>query len=299
MSRVLPTITALGTTWIVELFDEVTEEKADKTHGLIRLFLSDFESKYSRFKPDSTISTINRTKKIEQPDETTLELLRLGQQLYQDTGGIFNFLIGEQLIARGYDSDYSFVPKTEPADFPNPLTDLDITDSEITLGKGLIDLGGYGKGYLIDRLADCLQELGFNHLLINGGGDMYATSDHGEPITIYLEHPTEPGTYIAETTLKDQGFAASSTHKRRWKVSGKEYSHIVDTTARRSTNQSDNHPDEFGIYVKAPTAVLADAWSTTLLLAEPEIHHNHLYTHQVHFGRFDINKSSLYQSVSF
>jgi thiamine biosynthesis lipoprotein len=204
---------------------------------------------------------------LDNPDETTLEILRLGQQLYQDTNGIFNFLVGGHLVARGYDADYSFAPKTEPTDFPNPLTDLIITDFEITLKNGHIDLGGYGKGYLIDLLSQYLRTLGLTYFLINGGGDMYATSDRGKPITIYLEHPTEPGIYIAETNLKDQGFAASSTHKRRWKVSGTEYSHIVDTSTGHTKGAASQNPDEFGIYVKAPSAVLADAWATTLLIS--------------------------------
>ncbi len=267
MSVVLPAIAALGTTWLVELFDEVDTETADETYSLIRRFLSVFEAKYSRFKPDSVISTVNSAKILEHPDETTIELLTLGQQLYRDTGGIFNILIGEHLIARGYDADYSFAPTEEPEIIPSPLESLIITPERITLTAGHIDLGGYGKGYLIDRLADWLHERGFKHFLINGGGDMYATSDHGAPVTIYLEHPSAPGTYVAKTTLKNQGFAASSTHKRRWKVSGKEYSHIVDTSAEKSSNA-----DEFGIYVKAPEAVTADAWATTLLISDSQSH---------------------------
>lgn len=298
MPIVLPAIPALGTTWLVELFDEVTSEKADETNGLIRLFLSDFESKYSRFNPDSLISTLNRTKTLAHPDPITLTILRLGQQFYSDTGGVFNCLVGEHLVARGYDADYSFAPKAEPTDFPNPLSDLSITDTEITLKKGLIDLGGYGKGYLIDRLAELLHEHDFHYFLINGGGDMYATSDHSEPITIYLEHSTAPGTYIAKTTLKDQDFAASSTHKRRWKVSGKEYSHLVDTKAD-STGLRDHHPDDSGIYVKAPTAVLADTWSTTLLLSDPTIHHDTLNRAAVHFAHFTTKDNSLKTSPYF
>ncbi len=294
MSTVLPAISALGTTWLVELFDEVSEEAADETHGLVGRFLSDFEAQYSRFKPDSTISRLNSTKVLENPDPVTIDLLTLGQQLYRDTNGIFNMLVGEHLVARGYDTDYSFVPKAEPGEIPSPLTSLVITRERITLTAGLIDLGGYGKGYLIDRLAELLCARGFTHFLINGGGDMYATSDHGQHITIYLEHPTVPGTYIAETTLLNQGFAASSTHKRRWKVSGTEYSHIVDTSATKTASA-----DTFGIYVKAPSAVIADTWSTTLLITPPEHHTETLTRVGVSFARFNATTNSLRQSVSF
>lgn len=63
MSKTLPAISALGTQWLVEIFDEATEEKVDETTSLVDLFLTNFEDKYSRFLPDSIISTVNRTKK--------------------------------------------------------------------------------------------------------------------------------------------------------------------------------------------------------------------------------------------
>lgn len=294
MSTLLPAINALGTVWFVEIFDEMTTEKTDETHHLVRLFLSQFEAKYSRFKIDSAIGTLNRIKKLESPDQTTIDLLSLGQKFFTDTAHVFNILVGEHLQARGYDSNYSFVPKPEPDSLPDPTKDIIITDDLITLQAGLIDLGGYGKGYLIDRLADLLREHGFHYFLINGGGDMYVTSDHDTPITIYLEHPSIPDTYIAKTTLRDQGFAASSTHKRRWKVSEKEYSHIVDTVNDKSTDS-----DSLGIYTKAKTAVVADAWATTLLISAPQNHKKTLEQEAIDYAIFDTADSTLTESPNF
>ncbi len=298
MSIVLPPLSALGTVWYVELFDSLNQEKADETSGLVRLFLTDFEEKYSRFKPHSLISTLNNTGALINPDQTTIALLTLAQKFYRDTGGIFNPLIGEHLLARGYDTNYSFTPKTEPSDFPSPLTALSISRESIKLTAGQIDLGGYGKGWLIDQLSLFLRDRGFQYFLINGGGDMYATSNYDEPIPIYLEHPTLPNTYIAETTLKNQGFAASSTEKRRWQVAGKKYSHIVDTT-NPTKNSSDLNNDTFGIYVKAPLAVTADAWSTTLLISKPETHQALLTQEQVTHATFNVQSGTLISSPNF
>lgn len=295
MSNVLPVVSALGTTWLVEIFDPVSKQTLDETFGLVQRLLLDFEATYSRFNPDSQISLLNQNGTLLHPDPTTVEILRLGQQLYTDTDGIFNLLVGEHLIARGYDASYSFKPTTEPAHPPSPLTALTITDSLITLATGKIDLGGYGKGYLLDKLSRYLQEeLRFKYFLINGGGDMYATSDLGKPITIYLEHPTKPGTYIAETTLQDQGFAASSTHKRRWKVSGKEYSHIVDTA-----NQKEATADESGIYVKVKEAVTADAWATTLLISNAKNHTQAMGKACVDYALFSTTENTLTRTKNF
>ncbi len=294
MSIVLPAITALGTTWYVELFDDITTDKTDETHRLVSFFLANFEQTYSRFIPNSTLSKLNAERQLITPDAVTIQLLQLGQHYYEATNGIFNILLGEHLIARGYDSTYSFYPTTTPTEIPSPISDLIITDTAIILKNGQLDLGGYGKGFLIDQLASYLTTLGFKHFLINGGGDMYGTSDHGDPIVIYLEHPTEPGTYIGTTTLFNQGFAASSTHKRRWQVDGRTYSHIIDTT-----NNRENSSDNVGTYLKAKNATTADVWATTLLITNPEPFTNHFIEENIAVARFDTTADSLVTSSLF
>jgi len=263
----LPTITGLGTTWWIEIFDEITSEKTQSTYDGLRLFIADFNMRYSRFDPDSIISTLNAARKLPSPDQETRDLLHYGINLYQETNGVFNFLVGEKLASHGYDPLYSFTPKDESLEIPSPVDALLISDTQIILTLGHVDLGGYGKGYLIDLIAAKLtDEYGIKEFLINGGGDMYATAENGKPVTIYLEHPTVPETYIAETTLFYEGFAASTTHKRRWEHAGKTYTHIIDSKTGESSQNS------VAVFVKAPTARAADGWSTTLILSAPENH---------------------------
>jgi FAD:protein FMN transferase len=308
MSRLLPAIEGLGTVWQIEVFDEIDDKTAKVAYGDLCGFISVFEAKYSRFKKDSVITQLNETGVMTNPDPETLTLLRLGQKLYGDTDGIFNCLVGGILEARGYDANYSFTATNESIELSNPERDLIITDNQITLLNGKVDLGGFGKGWLIDQVAKRMQiEHGIKYCLVNGGGDIYATSDHGEPIKIYLEHPVETGTYIATTTLKDQGFAASSTHKRRWKSGERELSHIVDTTATEvgqgracGAPLSDQpHPDHLGIYIKAPSAVIADAWSTTLVISSPDHHQTALTQAGVSFALLNIQDSTLVISPNF
>ena len=262
MSHTLPAINALGTIWWIEIFEDINEERSQAVFNSLRLFITDYENKYSRFLSDSLITKLNTTGILENPDQITIDLLNKGQELFTKTNGLFNFLIGEILENRGYDANYSFTIKETANTKINALEDLVISPDLITLKNGRIDLGGFGKGYLIDLIAKELKDTyKLPYFLINGGGDIYATSENETPIIIYLEHPTEPETYIGTTTLLNQGFAASSPHKRQWVVNDKKYNHIVS---------GENEIEIDATFIKAKTAYEADAFATTTLMLDPK-----------------------------
>jgi thiamine biosynthesis lipoprotein len=153
-----------------------------------------------------------------------------------------------------------------------------------------VDLGGYGKGWLIDKLANDLKEHSIDHFLVNGGGDMYATSDaSGEAIAIYLEHPTEVGKYLIETKLKNQGFAASSPFKRRWKSGDKTYTHVVAIS----------DVPEIATFVKADTATDADAFATVAMLWPEASLPALAQAESLAIARFDPQTNQLWQTVNF
>lgn len=276
MSINFPTINALGTIWWIEVFDDIhiqDEERFAVIHTDIKAFLFTFEANYSRFKPDSILSQLNATRVLTNPTTEFQTLLRLGIEQYDRTDGIFNMMVGATLVAQGYDKEYSFTPSisnppTQCLSIPHEV--IHITPEKVTLDQGLIDLGGFGKGYAIDQVAQILKAHKVKGFLINGGGDMYATSDQGKPITIYLEHPTIADTYIAETTLLNQGFAASSPYKRSWKYAGVTYTHIIDTVVNVTKNNVGTNARPDATFSKASSACTADIFATVALLASPQ-----------------------------
>lgn len=285
------TFEAIGTHWWIEIFDEVTEEKLEATQGRLELLCSNFNKEFSRFLPDSQLSILNRERVLQNPSAEFQTLLTLGKKLYLESQTTFNLLTGHILEARGYDANYSFKPNESITQTVcNPIIDLEITEEKITLQCGNVDLGGFGKGWLIDKLKDDLVAHDVKHFLINGGGDMLGTSLlNGGAITIYLEHPTEAGKYILETTLHNQGFAASSPFKRKWKVEDKTHTHIV----------TEGDVPELAVFVKAPTATEADAFTKPCLLLDEkrllEINTREGYA----FARFNPLTNQIWQTTNF
>lgn len=282
---------AIGTHWWIEIFDDITNEELEVTKSRLRLLCSDFNEHYSRFRADSQISILNRERRLGNPSEECRTLLSYGKGLYLRTYTTFNILTGHILEARGYDPDYSFTATSslDSLQVCNPLIDLSISDEVITLACGNVDIGGYGKGWLIDVLAADLLANRIQYFLVNGGGDMYATSDNKVPITIYLEHPTEPEKYLIETTLHNQGFAASSPFKRQWSDKDKVYTHIV----------SDTEFEEIATFVKAKTAVDADAFATMALLLPENKLSPAAEIENIAIARFNPQTNELWQTHNF
>lgn len=259
MTYIVDGFPALGTAWWIEISSILTPTEAAELQSILLTAISEFETRYSRFKTDSLISEINTKRELHSPDLQLQTILQYGADLYNRTNTYFNFLIGDILNARGYTADYRFTPTTEPTQAPNPDTALTISEKSIALHEGMIDIGGFGKGYLIDELARILKECGVSEFLINGGGDMYGTTLDGAPIQIYLEHPTEPKTFLGTITIQNQGFAASSPFKRHWLHDGHSYNHIVGDTKQPLAS-----------FVVAKTARDADAFATMVLLASED-----------------------------
>ncbi len=247
-------IEKLGTVWWFELFD-LKKQDQEKFLDRINNLLEEFESTYSRFKETSVVSQLNKNNLVEKPSPEFLEILNLSKKFYVETDGVFNILVGDYLEMTGYDKDYNFSKEIKRLpEVPDLELSLNFDDEKINLNKNSkIDLGGIGKGFLIDKLAGIFkQEFALESFLINGGGDIYATEKDGEGFEIGLKSPTSDQ-MIGSITLKNQGFAASSPAIRSWKGSdGKTYSHIVGSDKPKDT------------FVVAPSATEADVWATTL-----------------------------------
>lgn len=218
---------ALSTKWEV-----IAEETISKTmRDQILEVVSDFEHKYSRFIPSSLVSRLNR-KEINPDSHLELSaLLRFGKKLEDSSNGSFSLHVGKTLSKLGY-------------------------------GKGTqdIDLGGFGKGWLIDLVAEYLRSKNTHHFMINAGGDIYATTKKNDSAwTVGLEHPTQRNTVIGTIALRNQSLACSAPGSRTWH----NHHHLIDTSTESSATW------KRAVYVVADSAKVTDGIATTLYVSSP------------------------------
>jgi len=97
-----------------------------------------------------------------------------------------------------------------------------------------LDLGGYAKGYALDRAAALLKQQGIHNALINIGGNVLAMGAHGARAwRIGIQHPRKPGP-LATLELHDgEAIGTSGDYQRYFDFGGKRYCHLIDPRSGR------------------------------------------------------------------
>ena len=249
---------ALGTLWWIELFHGDVDPALA---GTVVKLINDFEKLYSRFDPDSFVGKLNRTGSFKEPSDEFIALLQIGIDLYKSSNGQFNFLLGKTLEDRGYDKDLTFDVKSVRSEIPD-ISALELSEKLITLDLSTgarVDLGGFGKGFLIGKISKLLHNEGYEYHLINGGGDIYASSDQGKPVQVLIRNPLNKNFAIGRIFIKEEAFCGSSILERSWKGKGSDdiFSHIIDPGDSKRLPAGT-------VYLLYEDVVQTDAFSTTL-----------------------------------
>lgn len=202
---------ALGTSWWVECKNERRLERE-----IIKTVI-EFESNYSRFKPSSQLSQLCRDGGFAKPSYEFIDLLRRGLKYYRMTNGVFDISCGGPLNSLGYGNG----PKKQLADRLDRA--ITITRQGVTLNQDVsLDFGGFGKGYLIDKLFNFINKnsQAEDNIVVNGGGDIrFRLSEPGVPIS----NPTNNTQVIARLMQSQGALASSSKLHRKWD----QYNHLI------------------------------------------------------------------------
>jgi thiamine biosynthesis lipoprotein len=159
---------------------------------------------------DSDLSRFNQALSSAQAvaiPASLLELIILSQQYYLRSNRLFNPALGKLFGAYGFhgqsDPDKKLI-KIIQQDLPTML-DLEIQDQLATSQNAhlQLDFGGIAKGYAVGLIAGYLEQQGFEHFLINAGGDLITSgSKLGKPWHIGVQNPFEPGAiYISSASV--------------------------------------------------------------------------------------------------
>lgn len=250
---------ALGTEWSIELLQSGEDQKVkQKIIAIVR----QFEDAYSRFKTGSDLSRLNAVGVFKNPSPEFIDMLRYTLDMHEKTDGVFDISVGSILESAGYGKGDNKKVHYRPGELANNIV---ISSRSIKLRNGIrIDFGGFGKGWLIDKIAQELLSLGKHGYVINGGGDLFVSSDH--PLQISMAHPLDSNLEVGTTKIIKGAMAVSSPKVRTWHSSTNEnWHHIIDPRSAKSSKSQ-----IASVYVRADTALLADTIATVLVI-QPQL----------------------------
>jgi len=208
------------------------------------------ESRLSRFAEASDISRINSMQAGETLylSDDSHRCLMLALDACARTGGLFDITLGTRIEHRKSGNDGP-TPEITGSLIIHPDVPA-VTCSEP--GREL-DLGGIGKGFALDQLKELLVEWETEDaLLAAGASSLLAIGPSAWPVDLTGDRES------LRITLCDQALSASGT--------GIQGSHIIHPGGE------DHAPAGSckRVWVIAPTAALAEIWSTALMLVEPD-----------------------------
>ena len=223
--------------------------------------LRELESLWSRFLPNSDITRANQaggTPVAVHPD--TLAIVARALEGWRQTGGRFDITSLPALVDAGYTHsvvDGTPAPRVTGTQVgQSPLVQVNYRAGTITVpATTAIDLGGIGKGFAADVVAEELVEAGAGGALVNLGGDIAVQGSPSNDQSWYfgVDDPrtgAAPGTHVALLRIAAGGVATSGTTVRRWTTAdGSTAHHVIDPRVLRPSNSD----------VRIVTVVAADA----------------------------------------
>lgn len=260
----------MGTQCMITVYDRKDEAVLDGAFDII----SDADQRLSRTIASSEISRINQSAGISpvQVSRETYELLKRAMELADATGYAFNPLIGGLTDLWAIGTDYARVPSEEEISALLPYTTAEhivFDDAEcsvfLTSESTSIDLGGIGKGYASDLVADYLHENGVERAIVNLGGNIYCIGSKSskESWVVGLQNPDSDyyGGYYATVDVDDAAVITSGGYQRFTVEDGETYQHILDPSTGYPSDS-----DLLSASIISPDATAADALSTAVFV---------------------------------
>lgn len=193
------------------------------------------EAKFSRYRDDSVVGMLNRAGgRSVAVDEETAGLLDYAAACWEESGGLFDVTSGALRRAWTFDGS-GRVP--DPDAVAAALRHVGWhrarwDGAALAMPPGMeIDFGGIGKEYAVDRAAALLTSRSDAPVLVNLGGDLFASGPRrgALPWIVGLDDPERTGTAALDRIELFGGGLATTGDARRFVLHrGKRLGHILD-----------------------------------------------------------------------
>jgi len=257
----------MGTAIRVELWAEQAE-LAEDALAAVMAQMHGVDHGMSPHKPESELSRINRdaARSAVAVSPELFGLLQRAQEFSRRTDGAFDITFAS--AGHLYDYRERIRPKAQDLERARSVIGyegllLDAATQSVRFARpGMrIDLGGFAKGYAVDRGAAILRARGLRHAIVTAGGDSHIVGDRrGRPWTIGVRDPRRPGELAAVLPLADVAVSTSGDYERYFEEDGVRYHHVLDPRTGASARGA------YSVTIVAPDGLTSEALSKAVFV---------------------------------
>jgi thiamine biosynthesis lipoprotein len=186
-------------------------ERSESSEAISRAFdtIQTIQRKLSFHDRASLLSEIN-SHAANRPvaiDPQTVRMLKIADELYTLTSGVFDVTIAPELERNGFLPIHNRINSCRYGSF----ADVEYNEEGFIRFKrpGIrIDLGGIAKGLAVSEAVAVLRAMGIKSGCVNAGGDLQAFGD--ESIPVQIRDPRHPGATLTTISIRNQAVASSA-----------------------------------------------------------------------------------------
>ena len=201
--------------------EEQHNRQISQSFNLIR----QIEHSLSSYDSEALIYRLNHTHHVPY-DAYLAEAIEKSKQYYQDTHGYFDITIGS--ISKDlyhFGEENSTIPNEEALKHATlSIDDIEINATTIRTEKNItIDLGGMGKGYAVDKVADFLAEQNISKGIVALSGDIRCL----DVCTFELQSPFSEQTFASlKSKIPQLSISTSGTYRHY--VKDTSHNHLIN-----------------------------------------------------------------------
>lgn len=260
-SEYTKTIFAMDTVMDLTVYSENEEALSEAETEIRRI-----EALLDRGNENSEIYKINKNKSAVISEETA-EVIRTALSISEKTNGAFDITIAPVMDLWGFYGSEFRVPSDDELQAALDgvgYKKIQLDGNNISIPQNTcIDLGGIGKGYTSDRIADVLKNNGVTSAIISLGGNVHAIGkrNDGKEWTVGITDPHDKSQLIGKLKISGKAVITSGGYQRYFEHDGITYHHIIDPETGKSAMNSLS-----SVTVISDSGITADGLSTSLFV---------------------------------
>lgn len=189
--------------------------------------LNNVEMSLSSYDENAEIYILNHNREVFLSSDT-YEALKLSSEYYKETNSYFDISVGSITKGLFHFGENEILPKEKELQRAKiDFNGLHFDKTKAWLEEGtVIDLGGMGKGFGVDKAVEILKEQGVKESVVSLSGDIYCIS----VCSMSVQNPFAE-TVLASFSMKDSAISTSGNYRRF--VQSKDNNHLIDPKKKK------------------------------------------------------------------